>query len=250
MGMEGWLPKLHTFAEAEGHEGPRDIPLAEIIADAEHAGRVAQETVRAGILGAGVVLSATQPATAQEHARPHTSEQVVRSTGQLALDSLASDAAQGEHAAAHDVIAGAELACLEKNIYNEARGEIDEGQLAVAFVTIARAMSKKFPNSICGVVYQNKQFSWTFDRKILEPRPIDGKRASHIKRLLGELVAGQKLEDAATLLSMMLGLPNDTLYYKRSDWDETKISPQTAAMFARLKKVGTIGHHDFFTEPH
>jgi hypothetical protein len=248
MGMEGWIPQLRTFTEAEGHDGPRDIPLAEIVADAKHAGEVLQDTARAGVLGAGIVLTATQPLVAQERLAPQAHEQVVRSTGQLALDSLVLDATHADSAHSNDVITGAELACLEKNIYNEARGEIDEGQLAVAFVTIARAQSKKFPSSICGVVYQNKQFSWTFDKKILEPRPIDGARARHISGLLGSLVAGQKLADAATLLGMMLGLPHDTLYYKRTDWDETKMSPKTAALFARLKKVATIGHHDFFTE--
>lgn len=54
-----------------------------------------------------------------------------------------------------------EVHCLAQNIYHEARGEIWQGQLAVALVTINRTHSNKFPNTICKVVYQPGQFSWT-----------------------------------------------------------------------------------------
>lgn len=56
--------------------------------------------------------------------------------------------------------------CLAKNIYFEARGESTKGKLAVAKVTINRTKSGKFPATICAVVYQPYQFSWT-----LKPRP-------------------------------------------------------------------------------
>jgi N-acetylmuramoyl-L-alanine amidase len=54
-----------------------------------------------------------------------------------------------------------EINCLAKNIYHEARGEIWQGQLAVALVTINRTQSRLFPNTICKVVYQPGQFTWT-----------------------------------------------------------------------------------------
>lgn len=54
-----------------------------------------------------------------------------------------------------------DLACLAKNIYHEARGEPLEGQLAVAQVTLNRVKSGEFHNTVCGVVYADKQFSWT-----------------------------------------------------------------------------------------
>lgn len=54
-----------------------------------------------------------------------------------------------------------EVQCLAQNVYHEARGEIWQGQLAVALVTINRTRSNKFPNTICKVVYQPGQFSWT-----------------------------------------------------------------------------------------
>jgi spore germination cell wall hydrolase CwlJ-like protein len=54
-----------------------------------------------------------------------------------------------------------ELHCLAQNIYHEARGEPRRGQLAVALVTLNRKKHKNYPNSICKVVYQPYQFSWT-----------------------------------------------------------------------------------------
>lgn len=56
---------------------------------------------------------------------------------------------------------GRELGCLAMNIYHEARGETEKGKLAVAAVTINRVKNKHYPNSVCGVVWQRKQFSWT-----------------------------------------------------------------------------------------
>lgn len=54
-----------------------------------------------------------------------------------------------------------DVECLAKNIYFEARGESLRGQIAVALVTINRVESTKYSDTICGVVYQKGQFSWT-----------------------------------------------------------------------------------------
>ena len=61
-----------------------------------------------------------------------------------------------------------ELDCLTRNIYWEAASEPFEGKVGVAQVTLNRMESGKFPNSVCGVVYQKNvfyekvvcQFSW------------------------------------------------------------------------------------------
>ena len=54
----------------------------------------------------------------------------------------------------------AEMQCLAGTVYFESKGETLAGQLAVARVVMARAASSRFPNSICGVVYQRRQFSF------------------------------------------------------------------------------------------
>jgi len=70
--------------------------------------------------------------------------------------------------------AAKEMRCLALNVYFEARGEQAEGQLAVAMVTMNRLKNRHYPNSVCGVVWQKWQFSWTHDGK--SDRPTD-KRA-------------------------------------------------------------------------
>jgi spore germination cell wall hydrolase CwlJ-like protein len=46
--------------------------------------------------------------------------------------------------------------CLGEAVYFEARGEAVRGQIAVAQVVLNRAFSGFYPNTVCGVVYQNK----------------------------------------------------------------------------------------------
>jgi len=71
-----------------------------------------------------------------------------------------------------------EIECLAKNMYFEARGEGEQGQNAVAFVTINRVRSDRYPNNVCDVVYQARtnsrgvplrnqcQFSWYCDGRV------------------------------------------------------------------------------------
>ena len=63
----------------------------------------------------------------------------------------------------------AEVHCLALNIYHEARGETFEGMLAVAAVTLNRVRHKRFPDGVCEVVWQPRQFSWTHDGKTDRP---------------------------------------------------------------------------------
>ncbi|MET3926403.1 cell wall hydrolase [Devosia sp. 2618] len=62
-----------------------------------------------------------------------------------------------------------ELWCLATAIYFEARGESYRGQVAVAQVVLNRVKDHRYPNTICGVVYQNQhrrnacQFSFACD---------------------------------------------------------------------------------------
>ena len=46
--------------------------------------------------------------------------------------------------------------CLADAVYFEARGEAVRGQIAVAQVVMNRTFSGFYPNTVCGVVYQNK----------------------------------------------------------------------------------------------
>jgi spore germination cell wall hydrolase CwlJ-like protein len=64
-----------------------------------------------------------------------------------------------------------DIACLARNVYHEARGESATGQQAVAEVTLNRVASRRFPDTVCEVVYEKRfdsrrnrlvgAFSWT-----------------------------------------------------------------------------------------
>lgn len=67
---------------------------------------------------------------------------------------------EGEHLSVAE--AGAkEVVCMAMNIYHEGRGESAKGQAAIAAVTMNRVHSARYPNTVCEVVWQRKQFSWT-----------------------------------------------------------------------------------------
>ena len=80
-----------------------------------------------------------------------------------------------------------EVDCLTLNMYWEARGEGEIGLRAVAHVTLNRARSSLFPDSLCGVVAQGGQnanggacqFSWWCDGLDDWPYDMAMWRAAH-----------------------------------------------------------------------
>ena len=60
--------------------------------------------------------------------------------------------------------------CLSMNVYWEARDQSIAGQVAVAQVTMNRVASPDYPNDVCSVVYDHKQFSWFWDGKSDVPK--------------------------------------------------------------------------------
>ena len=55
--------------------------------------------------------------------------------------------------------------CMAMNVFFEARNQPIAGQVAVAQITMNRVASPKYPDTVCGVVNQYKQFSWYWDGK-------------------------------------------------------------------------------------
>lgn len=65
------------------------------------------------------------------------------------------------------------LLCLALAIFHEARGEPIKGQKAVAEVVLNRTNHPSFPQTVCGVVKQPRQFSWVNKNVSLSnPPPI------------------------------------------------------------------------------
>jgi spore germination cell wall hydrolase CwlJ-like protein len=58
-------------------------------------------------------------------------------------------------------------------LYFEARSESIDAQLAVAEVILNRVEDTRFPDDVCSVVWQPKQFSWTHDGLSDTPKNIE-----------------------------------------------------------------------------
>ncbi len=110
-----------------------------------------------------------------------------------------------------------ELECLATNVYREARGEPMEGQIAVAKVTLNRVEDKRFPKTICGVVYQKNQFSWTNEYKNIK-------------------------YSFPTINAAVIAYNSDDSF-KATHFHTTKVKP---GWRKRLKEGITIGNHTFY----
>lgn len=117
-----------------------------------------------------------------------------------------------------------ELVCLARNIYHEARGEPIAGQIAVAQVTINRVRSQEFQSTVCGVVYADRQFSWT---------------NSYPKKILDSKAWRTSLAIAEAVLTKQTTLPN----FKALYFHTKQVNPK----WNRKKQiVAKIGNHIFY----
>ncbi len=127
--------------------------------------------------------------------------------------------------------------CLALNIYHEARGENKTGQVAVAIVTMNRVMSTRYPNTVCSVVWQSRQFSWTHDGK--SDRAEDSK-AWGLAHEVAEFVY-HKYEHNYEKTNGAVDITGGALFY---------YAPKFANPYWAAKKVKTIqiGNHIFMRE--
>ena len=58
------------------------------------------------------------------------------------------------------------ITCLALNIYFESRNQPIEGQVAVSQVVLERVKSKKYPDTVCEVVFQGPTYSWSVNYPI------------------------------------------------------------------------------------
>ncbi len=126
---------------------------------------------------------------------------------------------------------GAEWRCLSEALYFEARGENVKGQFAVAEVIMNRVSSKRFPNSVCGVINQGTgkryacQFTYTCDglpERINEPASWE-----RVGKVAKAVLAGapRVLTDGAT------------------HYHTTAVKPRWSRIYTKTAK---IGHHLFY----
>lgn len=125
-----------------------------------------------------------------------------------------------------------ELWCLATAIYFEARGESYRGQVAVAQVVANRVKDRRYPDTVCGVVFQNQnrrnscQFSFACDGI---PEAInDNKSWEQAQDIASRFAAGE----------LYLTEVGDATHYHA-----TYVSPAWAP---RMTRVTQIGLHVFY----
>jgi spore germination cell wall hydrolase CwlJ-like protein len=125
-----------------------------------------------------------------------------------------------------------EQKCLAEGIYFEARGEVVKGQAAVAQVILNRVRNPAYPNTICGVVYQNRtwrnrcQFSFACDGTrptVRSPRHWD---------------IAEEVAMAVTAGKIWLEEVGSSTHYHA-----TYVNPRWARS---MRRVGRIGLHIFY----
>lgn len=90
------------------------------------------------------------------------------------------------------------LMCLAVAVFFEARGEPLDGQYAVAEVIMNRVEDSRYPDTVCGVVFQDRQFSFTHDGKP-DKLPRKATRASkRAKRVASEVLEGYRIGITST----------------------------------------------------
>ena len=124
------------------------------------------------------------------------------------------------------------LMCLAALVFFEARGESLEGQYAVGQVAINRVASPRWPNDICRVANQNKQFSYTHDGLSDNPEKhinnnIDAEAYEIAKIIAKDLLVG----------GFNMGLTS-------THYHTVNVAPYWSHIYAR---DGRIGRHYFYT---
>ena len=126
------------------------------------------------------------------------------------------------------------LACLARNVYFEARGEPVTGQYAVAEVTMNRRASRRYPNTVCAVVYEKNwdpirgrfvgAFSWTEFDTLPDPKGEEWQRAMAIAEAVYY----------GRYTPILSGATHFHASYIRPDWAHQK------------RRVAKIGRHIFY----
>ncbi len=132
--------------------------------------------------------------------------------------------------------------CLAENLYHEGRGLSKNERYMIGMITLARVADPRWPNTICGVVGEEKQFSWTLDYKLATTR-------SEQKKWAG---ARDEAKDLIEGVWTRYALPSGwecARWYKRTDGKG--VSRKSLRFFeTRLFPVGSMGTHTAFMERH
>lgn len=100
------------------------------------------------------------------------------------------------------------------------------GQVAVAEVTLNRVASDRYPDNVCDVVWQRRQFSWTHDGR--SDRPTDVEAWAEAQRI-----------------ALMVAVSRDVTFIdaEMTHYHANYVSPYWARSY---EKVAVVGAHIFY----
>lgn len=119
-----------------------------------------------------------------------------------------------------------ERRCMAEAIYHESKSEIKQGKIAVGNVVMNRVKNSRYPNTICGVVYQKNykargcQFSWACRKNV-------------------RVVYKHLWEES-------LQIADEVMNEKHQDYSRGAIAFNNAP-FRNMKLTVKIGNHYFYT---
>lgn len=150
-------------------------------------------------------------------------------------------ASQGTRSWPDETASPRELQCLAEGMYYEARGEPWRGQLAVGRVILNRVKSQAYPDTICGVVYQNRhkrnrcQFSFACDGK--PDRIAEREVWERVRGYAGWLLASDRNGGEYQVLATV-----EAATHYHADY----VLPRWAKFFTLTAR---IGRHIFYSDP-
>lgn len=118
--------------------------------------------------------------------------------------------------------------CLADNLHHEARGESLAGIRAVANVVLNRVKGKRWPDTICKVVYQAKQFSWA--NNYMDRNPSFVAYTANVQRVVARVMAGRLRDNTR----------------RSTHYHTIAVYPSWAP---RLELTEVIGFHVFYRYP-
>jgi spore germination cell wall hydrolase CwlJ-like protein len=210
-------------------DGKGDMPLA------KPEPQMAKADAEPVIVPASVDLRNPEPEKKKLLAPPPSKVvQGVKPVRKKLASAAPADKAPNSKALLKQRIQRAEMECLARAVYFEARSETELGQLAVAKVILNRVKNPDYPKSICGVVYQGSgrrnscQFSFACDGL-----PDDVRSASawaNSKRVAQKAIGG------GTSVAAIGTATNYHADYVRPKWAKS------------MKRLIKIGRHVFYEE--
>ncbi|MEO1093072.1 MAG: cell wall hydrolase [Pseudomonadota bacterium] len=125
------------------------------------------------------------------------------------------------------------VTCLAQNMWFEARGSSEQDQLAVAHVVLNRVADRRYPDAVCDVIWQPKQFSWTHDGRsdaVRFANPADRRVWKELVSLSVDVVSGSTADPTG-------GATHYHTRYVNPAWSK------------RLRKLVRIEDHIYYRYP-